>query len=238
MTWFPAFIYPPDVTTPESQSRKAISFGVAGLIFGALLGFVAAHEMYGGREAMVTAGAAGQAPAATGGGMGGARPSGAPPGPAGGAPSMDEMEMVTRELNALKEHIKQDPRDVSALARLGNLYMDAGMFEQAAGYYATALEVEPGNSDVRTDRGTCLRQLGRPAEALAEFQESLSRDPTHWKSWFNTGIVYLYDLGEYGKAEEAFRKVLDLNPGSFDMEAVLSEIDKIRKEKSGSGAPS
>lgn len=239
MTWSGGIIYPPDVGGSDPISRKHVSFGIAGLIFGFLLGYVVSHEVSGGRFAGVARAGGPAAPPP------GAMPrmSGAAP-PGNGqaaAPSMETMEQVRKELEALKKAISENPRDVLALTRMGDLYMDAGMFDKAAEYYASALEVEPANVDVRTDMGTCLRQMGRQQEALEVFRESVARDPKHWKSWFNIGIITLYDLGDYRQAEEAFGKVLELNPGSFDMEAVRDEIEKVKSQKAAeasSGSPS
>ena len=153
---------------------------------------------------------------------------------------MDMMNKISEELKALKQALEQDPHNVTVLTRLGNIYMDAGMHDRALSYYTTALDVEPGNVDVRTDMGTCLRQMGRPADALKAFEESLSRDPNHWKSWFNIGVVSMYDMGDYDRALAAFTKVHDLNPSGFDMNAVRAEIDRLKAEKSGKapGSPS
>jgi tetratricopeptide (TPR) repeat protein len=149
-------------------------------------------------------------------------------GDAGAPPDMAVMEQVRREIDELKKAIEANPKDVTALTRLGNLYMDAGMFDRAAQFYGDALAVDATLVDVRTDMGTCLRRMGRPQEALDAFQASVRQDPAHWKSWFNIGVVCLYDLQRYEEAEKAFEQVLALNPGSFDMNAVREEIRRLR----------
>ena len=141
------------------------------------------------------------------------------------------MAQVQQELAALRQALDQDPNNVMALVRMGNMHMDASMYDKAADYYRRALEVDPNNPDVRTDMGACLREMGKPQEALAEFEKSLSQDPNHWKSWFNIAIVNLYDLGDYEKADAAFRKVVELNPGALDMNAVEAEIEKVKAQK-------
>jgi tetratricopeptide repeat protein len=246
LTFARGFIYSARVSSNSTISRQHVSFAIAGIIFGFLIGFVVAHQVYGGRFGTV---AAANAPET----MGGQRSApvmagqpdtapGAMPGTATGSgaagPGMEQMEQVKRELTALKKAIEEDPKNVAALTRLGNLYMDAGMFDKAVEFYRGALTIEPDNVDLRTDMGTCLRQLGRVREALDEFQASAARDPNHWKSWFNIGIVYLYDLHEFDKAEEAFAKVVALNPGSFDLDAVRAEIEKVRQETAGKAAGS
>jgi cytochrome c-type biogenesis protein CcmH/NrfG len=63
--------------------------------------------------------------------------------------------------------------------------------------------------------GICLRELGRPDEAIQEFRNSLQTDPKHWQSWLNLGIVSLYDKHDAATAASAFGKVEELNP-SFE----------------------
>ena len=231
------------MTTSPSPKSQQFSFAIAGLIFGFVLGFVAAYQFYGGRPV--------PAPAAAPETMAGARAStpgtpaaGTPPGHGVGQPgaalSPEMMDQVGRELSALKKAVELNPRDAASLTRLGNMYMDAGMPDRAVQYYRTALEVEPTNVDIRTDLGSCLQRMGKPQEALKEFEQSIARDPKHWKSWFNIGIVCMYDLGDYDRALSAFQKVQEINPGSFDIEAVRAQIEKLKSMKAGRGpgAPS
>lgn len=225
------------MSTPEPLTRRHVSFAIAGLVFGAVLGFTAAHQIYVGRRAQLPVaqnapseagpamgmrGSAGPDPAAAGMPAAGGGPM------AGGAPDMAVMEQVRKEIGDLKKTLEEHPKDLEALRKLGNLYMDAGMFDRAAEYYQDALAVDGTLVDVRTDMGTCLRRLGRPQEALDAFQTSVRQDPNHWKGWFNIGVVCLYDLQRYDEAEKAFEQVLALNPGSFDMNAVREEIRRIK----------
>ncbi len=230
---------------PTPITRGHISFGIAGVILGLTLGFVAAHQLYGGRYANLLAGAAARPEGQRGPGM--APSSAMPPagageqaGPAasGGAPDMAVMEQIKAELTSLKESLKTNPKDGTVLTRLGDLYMDAGMCDKAEGYYREALAVSPNDVAVRTDMATCMRNQGRSDEALKEFEASVKIDPAHWRGWFNMGIVYLYDQGAYDKAREMFAKVLEINPGHFTMEQIQGEIDRVRREKSGAAETS
>ena len=234
---------------PTAITRGHIAFGIAGAILGLTLGFVAAHQLYGGRFANLLAGAGhqepaggpGMAPASASSAMGGDGSGAAAGGPmAGGAPDMATMEKVKAELTSLKASLAADPKDTAVMTRLGNLYMDAGMFDKAEQYYRDALALIPNDVGVRTDMATCIRNQGRSEEALKEFQASVKIDPQHWRGWFNMGIVYLYDQGAYDKAKEMFAKVIELNPGHFTMDQIEGEIERVRAEKAaGTGsAPS
>jgi hypothetical protein len=218
------------------MQKGQISFAVAGVIFGFLVGFVVAHQVYVGRggpdfqHPPLPAGMGG--PAGPGGG--------APPrGMAGGAPGGEggaaTMEAVQKQIADLKAILASDPENLDALVGLGNLYFDAGMFDGAAGYYEQALEVTPADVSVRTDLGTAYRRMGQPGKALDEFHRAVGEDPSHWRGWFNIGVVSLYDLGRFDQAEEAFRKVDVLNPGSIDMTALREEIERVRAEGTGAG---
>ncbi len=213
------------------MKKEQISFAVAGVIFGFLAGFVVSHEIYGGRFAGVpVAGASAmrgspRGPAQSGAGA-------APPAGGGGAPSMDMMQQVQKELEALKQAVKEDPRNVAALGRLAGLYMDAGMYDQATKFYSDALDVDPSNVHIRTDLGSCLLMMGKADEALRELKDASSRDPGHGQTWYLMGLAHV-ERGEYEEGEAAFSKALELNPGSFDMAAVRAEIERVKAKRAG-----
>ncbi len=224
------------------MKKGQVSFAIAGLIFGFLVGFVVSHQVYVGRGVpafehppMPGGMTAGGGPMGAGSaGLRGQGQEGAPaPAPEGGAPDMATMEGVQKEIAGLKATLEKEPRNTESLSRLGDLYFDAGMFDGAIGYYEKALEIEPGNVLVRTDLGTSLRRTGHPDRAMKEFEAAVQADPSHWRGWFNIGVVALYDLGQYDRAEEAFAKVDDLNPGSIDMTALQTEIKRVRAEGAG-----
>jgi len=155
------------------------------------------------------------------------------PGGEGGAAS---MEKVQTEIQALKVVITEDPKNVTALTRLGDIYFDVGMFQKATEYYEKSLAERPGDINVRTDLGTALKNIGQPQKAIEQLEATVAADPKHWKGWFNIGIVALYDLGDLDRAQRAFDKVAELNPGSIDMGALRKEIERLRAERAGKGA--
>jgi len=213
------------------MKKEQISFAIAGVIFGFLVGFVVSHEIYGGRFAGVPV-------------MGGSSMAGSPRGPAqsgagdaspaggGGAPPMDMMQQVQQELDALKQAVKEDPRNVAALGRLARLYMDAGMYDQAAKFYSDALDVDPANVHIRTDLGSCLLMMGKADDALRQLKDATARDAGHGQTWYWMGLAHV-ERGEYEEGEAAFARALELSPGSFDMAALRAEIEKLKAKRAG-----
>ena len=183
------------------MKKDHLAFLLGGLAFGFLFGFGGYHAWFaaprtGGSNPF--ANPVTQAPA-----MPAAAP--APSQPAAGAP-------MVAEINELKRQLQQDPRNVAALVRLGNLYFDVQMWPEAAGYYEKAVEVEPKNPDLLTDLGTAYRGMGRPDKALEAFTRASAADPAHYQSLFNTVIVAGFDLGNFERAEQALRALEALNP--------------------------
>ena len=211
------------------MKREHVSFAVAGVIFGFLLGFVIAHEMYGGRFAAVASGAGAAPPPAPMGARQSAGPADEPAAPHTGA-----MDQVTQELNALKQAIQNNPGDAVALGRLGGLYMDAGMYEQAIDYFSRAVEVNPSDVHLRTEMATALLMMGKAREALAELEGCVELDPAHGKTWYWKGLAHV-ELGEYEKGEASFAKALELMPGAFNLEELQAEIERIKAQRGSEG---
>lgn len=217
--------------------RGQISFAFAGLVFGFLVGFVVAHQLYEGRG-----GPAGfNHPPIPAGMSAGSVPGASAPPAAGGAQGggdMATMEAVQKQIASLKEQVEKNPNDAEALTHLGDFYFDAGMYDQATEYYEKALALKPGDVNVQTDLGTALRNIGQPREAMRLFEESVKAQPDHWKGWFNIGIVSLYDLHDFERAKDAFERVAALKPGTVDMSKLEEEIARVKAEHDAGGGSS
>jgi len=209
-------------------SKDQIRFLVSGILFGFLIGFLIAYGVYEPRvvERASPVPAAGNQGMA-GGGAG--APLAAPGGTPGGPGAEQVMGRVFEEITALKTVIEKNPKDVTALTRLANMYHDAGKYEQAVDYYRRVLEIEPKNVDSRTDMGICLREMGKSDDAIAQFRTSLNYDPRHWQTWLNLGVVTLFDKNDVQEASEAFAKVEALNPGFKDLPLLKEALRKARE---------
>jgi Tfp pilus assembly protein PilF len=196
--------------------RDNLAFLLAGLAFGSLVGFAAYHSFAtrpNTEIAMANMAGPGaprgtQAPTQTGG-----------PNTGGGAPMM-------AEINALKRALQADPNSEEALLRLANIYHDAGMFEQAAGYYERVVELAPHNPNVLTDLGVCYRSMRQFDRALEKFAEARRVDPQHWQSLFNAAVVAGFDLGQYDVADEALDAIEALDPPPADLDR--TQLEQLR----------
>ena len=115
------------------------------------------------------------------------------------------------------------------LQNIGNIYYDAQLFPTAIDYYQRALKAEPANTGVRTDMATAYWYTGDADTAIAEFQKSLSYEPTKANTLFNLGIVEWQGKMDIDKATAAWQKLLDTNPNYEAKDKVLELMAQAKK---------
>ena len=185
--------------------RDTLVFTVAGVVFGLVLGYMAASWDVVPRPAGPTAAPAAPASAA-------ASPS----------PKLNPDEVAAMETLAARQ-----PGDGAVRVELGNLYMDAERWDEAIRWYREALVLDPALVDTVTDLGACLVSSGRPAEGLVEFEKVLGGDPGHRNALYNKGIALL-QMGRAGEAAAAWEDLLKRHPGDPQIQGLRGRIEQIR----------
>ncbi|MGC8762857.1 MAG: tetratricopeptide repeat protein [Acidobacteriota bacterium] len=180
------------------MKKESLLMLVAGVLLGAVWGFIGTREYYERKQE--------RPPAAT------APPAAPPAGEAPGPESFDP-EQHKAMLEKIQAEIAADPKNVEKRVLLGNIYFDAGKFQQAIPLYEEALGLEPGNTDVLVDLGICQRNLGRFDAALAAFDRALALDPKKKQALYNRVVVYYFDLKDRAKAEKALQELESAYPG-------------------------
>ena len=94
---------------------------------------------------------------------------------------------------------------------LGALLASQERYREAEPFLRAATKIPPASAATLYNYGLTLQNLGRPRDALAAFENALTRNPGSADAWFGRGSV----LQESGKAEEAiacFDRALAINP--------------------------
>ncbi len=131
--------------------------------------------------------------------------------PAGKQPAQSP-QMLAQLAKPLLAAVKAEPNNIEALIQLGNFYYDNQAYAEAIEYYSRALELRPGDVNVRTDRGTAYWYSGFPEKAVEDYLQSLSIEPTHPQTLFNLGVVRLHGLNDAAGAVSAWEKLLQVQP--------------------------
>ena len=199
------------------MKSDAIAFGVAGVLFGLIAGWIIGTQQVSTRVA----------PAAV---------SSAAAAPAGGSESRAAL-LDEAQVNALKTVAERDTSNPKPRAELANLYFDAERYDDAIKWYGDALKLSPNDVNVSTDLGVCYYYTNQPDKALAQFDHSLKLDPNHAKTLLNVGIVKAFGKQDLPGATEVWQKVIKLAPDSAEGQAAKRALDTLQSAHPAVGAP-
>lgn len=130
------------------------------------------------------------------------------------------------EIENLRKRVEQNPNDPDAVVALANANFDIQNWGRAIELYEQFEKLRPGNPDVLTDLGVCLRASGRLDEALATFRKAQALSPTHWQSRFNEVVVLAFDQGNYPAARAVIAKLRQIQPNSPELDRLEQEMAK------------
>jgi len=188
------------------------------LIVGVIVGYLL-HGSGTPAESSSTAPSSASAPAS---GLG----SSLPPSVLNAAPT----QALDSQVRPLLARLETNPKDISALTELGNVYFDASQWTTAISYYTRSLNEFPKNPDVRTDMGIAYFYSGDSDRALKEFDQALRDDPRHVQTLFNVGVVKKEGKHDPKGAIAAWESLLKINPQYQDRAKVESMLSEARAQ--------
>jgi cytochrome c-type biogenesis protein CcmH/NrfG len=189
------------------MKTESIVYAVAGTLFG-LIG----SQQGPGRVV------AGGAPAAQ---MSQASQNAAPPAT---LPAVDESQA-----GPLRNIAERDPKNVPSRVHLGDMYFDAGRYQEATKWYEEALALNTRDVNVSTDLAICYYYTNQPDRAITQMTASLSIDPKHTKTWLNLGVVKAFGKQDVAGATAAWNEVIKLAPGSQEAQSAQRALDNLKK---------
>ena len=155
---------------------------------------------------------------------------------ANAAPGQQVQPLDENRASSLKATADGNPKDAGTRTQLGNLYFDAGRFEEAAKWYVASLEVNPNDANVSTDLGISYYYLNQADRALSQFERSLQIDPKHTKTLLNIGIVRAWGKQDLEGAAKAWERVVEVAPNSEEASRAKQGLDGIRAAHPPAGA--
>ena len=198
----------------------AIATGIAGIIFGLIAGWIIGSQQtaFGIVPTAAPTSAAAPAPAA-----------------AGAAPAAAVLD--ENKVKALSTIAEQQPTSAQPRVELGNLYFDSERYTDAIKWYGDAFKLDPKDVNVSTDLGVSYYYTNQPDRALAQFDESLKIDPKHAKTLLNVGIVRAFGKQDLQGAEQAWQRVMELDPTGPEGQAAKRALDSLKSAHPGGSTP-
>jgi cytochrome c-type biogenesis protein CcmH/NrfG len=193
-------------------TREQVTWLGGGLSFGFIAGVVLA-------DAMTAPTTVNRTPAPPPPAMGAAAPT-PPPGAPAGDPHADMMSRLAH----LREHLEKDPGDVAALLELAEIYLQAGMTEQALDYLAQVEKADPGNFQARLGRVMILEGTREGDGDSRALIEALIKDaPERWEPQYLLTLHLLNTENDRAAARRALERLEEMNP-------TLSALPELRRE--------
>jgi tetratricopeptide (TPR) repeat protein len=192
------------------MKSDAVAFGIAGILFGLIAGWI-----IGSQQGVAQRSAA---------------PAVAASAPQGGSGSGTWRGAVLddTQVNALKAVAEREASNATPRVQLGNLYFDAERYDEAIKWYGDAIKLSPKDVDVSTDLGVSYYYSNQPDKALQQFDHSLGLDPNHGKTLLNVGIVKAFGKQDLDGAAQAWQKVIKLAPDSPEGLAAKRALDSLQ----------
>jgi len=192
----------------DSRHRDSITpltavTGIAGVLFGVIVGYMLGVSRTGAGSLPVAASSTTAAPQAS-------------------------AVVTEQELQGWRTILASDPKNVRANVELANRLYDAGRYTEAVPYYQQAFALDPKNVGVSTDLATAMYYAGRADEALAQLDRSLAIDPKHGQTLFNIGIVKRDGRKDPKGAIAAWERLLTTVPDYPDAARVRTMIAELK----------
>ncbi len=167
-----------------------------------------------------TQGASGELPSSHPSISSGAQPS--------GMTEFDEVDQArVDELTAAAE---ADPTNVDIRMELGELLLNAGLYQDALVWFNQVLEIDPNHLDGLLASGVAAFNLGMDVEAEAHWLKATEVAPERPQPWYNLGFLYMAQTPpDYDKAEQAWNKVIELAPESELAATAAAHLERMRQ---------
>ena len=143
----------------------------------------------------------------------------------------DEAQAVLASVSKASKEApgKLDPFLAGKLAnehfKLGNIYYDFHMLDEAVEQYKRAVSLRPGLADIHTRLGRALRDNGHKEEAIEHFETAKSTNPNYCPALVQLGLSHYMD-GRLDLAVREWQAALKINPELKDAKAFLDLAEK------------
>ncbi len=196
------------------MKTDAIAFGVAGVLFGLIAGWIVGAQQARQRPAPPPSTAA------------------AAPGQGG---TTQAVVLDEAKVSAFKSMSERDPSNAKPRVELANLYFDAERYDDAISWYSSVLKLTPDDVDASTDLGVSYYYTNQTDKALAQFSHSLKINPKHAKTLLNIGIVRAFGKQDLDGAQEAWQQAIQVAPDSAEGQAAKRLLDTLRSAHPATG---
>lgn len=192
-----------------SVNTQGVLLGIAGTLFGVLVGWMLGSQQAGGPAAPPAGQAASTAQA-----------------PAPPPLDLERAADLERQANAR-------PDDAVVRTSLGDLYFEAQRHDLAIPWYEAAIKINRKNPQLYTDLALSLFYTNDSTRALKEIDAALALDPKHLKALLSQGFIRAFGKQDLAGAVKSWEQVIAAGPSSVEAAEARRQIDGLKSAHPG-----
>ncbi len=144
----------------------------------------------------------------------------------------EKMENYDQAIALYRQAIERHATDYNRAVSwdsLGNVYSDAGRYEEAVQAFQEAIRLNPKYALPWNSLGDVYNALGNRQQAIAAYQQAIALDPGYAWPYNNLGMVY-QTIGQYEQAIGAYRQVIDKHASNHDRAISWNNLGDVYRE--------
>ncbi|MCC7337475.1 MAG: tetratricopeptide repeat protein [Pirellulaceae bacterium] len=129
---------------------------------------------------------------------------------------VEDGEDLQTALGYFQQACEEDPQNVDAHAKIGDIFLAHDQLDQAVNSYSEALNIAPDSAWILTNRGVAYEFMSQLPEAIADYSRAIELEPTAIDARRNRAGVYTQQA-EYDKAIADYSEGIALDPEFADL---------------------
>jgi cytochrome c-type biogenesis protein CcmH/NrfG len=198
------------------MKSDGIAFGIAGILFGLIAGWIIGSQYESGRRQPLSA-----TPAAS---------------PAPAAAQQAPPPLDDAKVTAFRSAAEKDPKNAAPRSQLGDLYFNAERFDDSIKWYEQALALTPDDVRVSSQLAMAYYYTNQTDRALQQLERSVKMNPKHAEAWLNLGFVRAFGKQDLTGAEQAWQQAMKIAPDGPEGQAAKRAIESLQSAHAR-GAP-
>lgn len=132
-----------------------------------------------------------------------------------------QLDLVSRQIDRLRETIRQTPNHADLYYRLGLLLKNRGQIDESIASLEKAVEINPCYSKALIKLGLAYKDVGRSEDAANVFRSALDITPDYLDLHYQLGLLFA-QRHQFQMAVEHFESAVQGNPANVEFQANLA----------------